>query len=138
MEFKKIYQNKFILILIILSTNISCNTVDSDTSKSYPNAGTNQMVTMKYLKDSVNTSTSYNIEVFVVSRSICPENSRCEIPDGIYIAEKMTSTVNNQLLLALRNPMEFKIGSKYLFSIRIELLDNENRYYSLQGYNLIN
>lgn len=89
-------------------------------SKTFPNAGNYPLVTVPALQDSVPIPDTLNVRAYVVLKSICPPNSYCFVPDGIYISniQKSDSTVY-QPFMTVRNPDEFSKNILYLMSIKV-------------------
>ncbi|NIR48107.1 hypothetical protein GWO43_06615 [candidate division KSB1 bacterium] len=88
--------------------------------KTYPDAFDFELVSLQALLETVPAPASYNIEVYVIERNICPKDALCYLPDGITIAETKDPQLPEEgLHVPADEPRQFEIKGRYLMSVDV-------------------
>lgn len=125
----------YILIGIILVVVISIiyfytqQTTDTNSIRTYPTISDFDFYPIHEIKQGNFTSGTYNTEGFVVKIYTCPpcpKEALCKpcMRDNIVISKdnkilETYSLTENELIVFVENPKQFKLGKKYRFSIKI-------------------
>ncbi len=124
-------------VLVLVFGLFGCSTQiedeDDPTERTYPQAFNFDAVTIEHLKTQVSGPDSLNIEAYLVERFYCPPDVYCFIGNSILISEKANpdpDDLKRGLSLNVTNPLQFKEGQLYVFSIGISEYDN----FHLLGY----
>ena len=115
---------------------------EPEVERTYADALDLERVGLVDLLERVPLPGSYNISVYVVSINLCPEDSACQVPDGITIAESLSPNLPDVWThIPVNRPDQFHLRQPYVLSIEAESAgwrhpetDQEVRNYRLLGY----
>jgi len=112
---------------------------DDDSDSTYPAAMDLPAASFGQLFEGVHEEGQFNLTVFVIGISECPEGALCIIADNIQVAES-PFTDGLPLIIDAKKPSQFSIDTQYVLSLDVNSLapPSTQQYATLLGYSLTN